>query len=363
MKIFFVFSIVLLHLASAQDTLLVSSAVPQTGDAAYVQGTSPTGEQNSSYSVFGTVIDRSSREPIAKSKVSILGTKFTATTMEDGQYKIDQIPEGIYQLKAEADGYEPKIINNVSLVQNRSKEVLYFELQKIEQEPADFVAVEKQPQPVNGSTPAPVYPNLARKAGIQGTVWVKIWVDEKGNPRRADVLKSDDEIFNKPSIDAAMKWKFTPGVLQGKPVAVWVTIPFKFKLNPDVKKSEDLDVQPKPVKTVNPKYPKSARMMQLVGEFFLDVTIDEQGNVVNTSVHHLHVTDNKKITVEKLSIEEATKISDRAYAAIEAMKSEAEHAIKQWKFTPGMKGGKAVKSKVTIPIKYSLEDKKEGKTK
>lgn len=363
MKIFFVVSIVCLHLLSAQDTLLVSSAVPQTGDAAYVQGSSLTVEQNSSYSIFGTVIDRSSREPIAKSKVSILGTKFTATTVEDGQYKIDQIPEGIYQVKAEADGYEPKIINNVSLVQNRNRETLYFELQKIEQEPADFVEVEKQPQPVSGSTPAPVYPDLARKAGVQGTVWIKLWVDEKGNPRKADILKSDEEIFNQVSIDAAMKWKFEPAIMKGKPVSVWVTIPFKFKLNPDVKKYEELDVQPKPVKTVNPKYPESARKLHLTGEFFLDVTIDENGSVIHAAVHRLNVTDNKDIRVENLSKDEKGKISSKIYAYIEEMKIEAVHAIQQWKFTPGMKGGKAVKAKVIIPIKYSLEDGKTEKKK
>jgi TonB family protein len=65
----------------------------------------------------------------------------------------------------------------------------------------------------------------------KGTVWVKLWVDEKGNVREATVLKSDAEILNQPSIDAAMKWKFEPAILKGQPVDVWVTIPFKFKLD------------------------------------------------------------------------------------------------------------------------------------
>ena len=99
----------------------------------------------------------------------------------------------------------------------------------MEQEPPDFVAVEKQPQPINN--PGPVYPEAALKDGIEGTVWAKIWVDEQGHSRKAVILKSDAEVFNQATVDAAMKWKFKPAVLKGKPVAVWVTIPFKFKMD------------------------------------------------------------------------------------------------------------------------------------
>ncbi|MFA6468072.1 MAG: TonB family protein [Bacteroidota bacterium] len=104
---------------------------------------------------------------------------------------------------------------------------------KIEEDgpPPDFVPVEKQPQPLPGNNPAPVYPEIARRAGVEGTVWVKIWVDKEGNPKKAQVLKSDAELFNQPAIDAAMKWKFTPAIMNNGPVAVWVSIPFKFKLN------------------------------------------------------------------------------------------------------------------------------------
>ncbi len=104
---------------------------------------------------------------------------------------------------------------------------------KIEEDgpPPDFVPVEKQPQPLPGNAPPPVYPEIARRAGVEGTVWVKIWVDKEGNPKKAQVLKSDAELFNQPAIDAAMRWKFTPAIMNNGPVSVWVSIPFKFKLN------------------------------------------------------------------------------------------------------------------------------------
>ncbi|MCL4511383.1 MAG: TonB family protein [Bacteroidetes bacterium] len=94
--------------------------------------------------------------------------------------------------------------------------------------PPDFVPVEKEPQIVKQVVPK--YPELAQRAGIEGRVIVKIWVDKDGKPHKAIVLKSDAEIFNQPAVDAAMQYRFTPAIMNKGPVAVWVVIPFTFKL-------------------------------------------------------------------------------------------------------------------------------------
>jgi len=94
--------------------------------------------------------------------------------------------------------------------------------------PADFVAVEKEPVVVKKVEPK--YPELAMRAGLEGKVWVKIWVDKEGKPKKAVVQKSDAEIFNQPATEAAMQWVFTPAMMKNGPVSVWVSIPFRFKL-------------------------------------------------------------------------------------------------------------------------------------
>lgn len=94
--------------------------------------------------------------------------------------------------------------------------------------PADFVPVEKEPVPVKKVEPK--YPELAMRAGLEGKVWVKIWVDKEGRPKQVVVLKSDAEIFNEPAVEAAKQWIFTPAYMNNGPVAVWVSIPFRFKL-------------------------------------------------------------------------------------------------------------------------------------
>ena len=93
---------------------------------------------------------------------------------------------------------------------------------------ADFVPVEKNPVPVKQI--APDYPEIARRAGVEGTVWVSVCVDKEGKVKRARISKSDAEIFNQPSIEAAMKWVFTPAIMNNSPVEVRVSVPFKFTL-------------------------------------------------------------------------------------------------------------------------------------
>ncbi len=106
---------------------------------------------------------------------------------------------------------------------------------KIEQKTEDddpdinaFIPVEKLPEVV---TPvAPEYPEIARRAGVTGKVFVKVLVDKSGKPKKAVILKSDSEIFNDAAIAAAMKTAFTPALQNNHPITVWVVLPYRFTL-------------------------------------------------------------------------------------------------------------------------------------
>jgi len=98
-----------------------------------------------------------------------------------------------------------------------------------EPDPGAFIPVEKQPVPVKQVIPE--YPEIARRAGVEGTVWVKVLVDKEGRAKKAIILKSDAEIFNDAAISAAKQFVFTPAMMNNGPVAVWAAIPFHFKLN------------------------------------------------------------------------------------------------------------------------------------
>lgn len=186
--------------------------------------------------VIGTVIDVETRAPIASATVSLMGTGFTAKSGRDGQFRIDGIPEGFYQVKAEAASYEPHVMNNLYIGGGSGKVTAFFTLASAERT-KEAGEVDVQPSPIQPFI-APKYPEEARKKGIEGTVFVKMLVSEKGEVKNAQVIQTDAEVLNQASIEAAMKWRFTPGGKNGKPVSTWIVLPFKFKLNPD-------DVKPK----------------------------------------------------------------------------------------------------------------------
>jgi len=94
--------------------------------------------------------------------------------------------------------------------------------------PPDFVPYEKEPTVVKKIEPK--YPDLALRAGLEGNVFVKVWVDKEGKVRKVVLLKSDAPIFEEAAMTAAKQWVFTPAVMQKGPVSVWVSIPFKFRL-------------------------------------------------------------------------------------------------------------------------------------
>jgi protein TonB len=109
-------------------------------------------------------------------------------------------------------------------------------VQQEEKPPVDLKAVDVEPKLIKAG--APVYPKEAAKAGQEGMVWVKVWVNTSGEPKEVEVLKSENPVFNQAALDAAKGYRFKPAEIKGEPVSVWVTIPFKFKLQ-DKKGAEE----------------------------------------------------------------------------------------------------------------------------
>jgi protein TonB len=93
-----------------------------------------------------------------------------------------------------------------------------------------YYKVEVKPKPVY--TPVPKYPELARKAGIEGTTTVKMLVDIDGSIIDVKILKSSgNQMLDQAAIIAAKKSKFTPAKQRDKYVRVWVARPMHFRLN------------------------------------------------------------------------------------------------------------------------------------
>ena len=121
----------ILSVACVATAQMQSSGADATQKRLIVSVDSVYGEGHSgTYSIIGTVIDQSSREPIEGATVSLLGTSYTAKSSPSGQYTFSSVPEGIYQMKAEAAAYEPQIINNVLVNRDRPSQRIFFTLQQ-----------------------------------------------------------------------------------------------------------------------------------------------------------------------------------------------------------------------------------------
>jgi TonB family protein len=86
--------------------------------------------------------------------------------------------------------------------------------------------------PIMVNTPDAVYPPEAAAKGIEGEVWVRMWVDEKGNVSKAMIERSPDQSLSSAAMEAALKLRFKPSMSDGKPIGVWLIIPIPVK-NPD----------------------------------------------------------------------------------------------------------------------------------
>ena len=75
--------------------------------------------------------------------------------------------------------------------------------------------------------PTPVYPIEARRQRIEGTVRLKITIDEDGNVISA-TPQSGPEALQGASQDAAYKARFQPTTKEGKPVKVEATLAYNF---------------------------------------------------------------------------------------------------------------------------------------
>ncbi len=103
----------------------------------------------------------------------------------------------------------------------------------IEEEPTYFVAVEEMPAPIGGIKSIQekiVYPEIAKRAGVEGKVYILAFVNEQGEVTKAQVIKGIGAGCDEAALNAVLKTRFTPGKQRGKPVKVQVSIPIIFKL-------------------------------------------------------------------------------------------------------------------------------------
>ena len=95
----------------------------------------------------------------------------------------------------------------------------------------DFVPVEKEPYiDIKELQRKVVYPDLAKRAGIEGKVNIRVLVGKNGVPKKHIVESTDSDLLNDAAIKAVMNSVFTPAIQNNQPIDCWVSIPIVFRL-------------------------------------------------------------------------------------------------------------------------------------
>ena len=74
------------------------------------------------------------------------------------------------------------------------------------------------------------YPEIAKKAGISGKVYVMAFIDESGSVKDVKVIKGIGGGCDEAAVNAIKSAEFVPGSNKGKPVKVKMSLPINFQL-------------------------------------------------------------------------------------------------------------------------------------
>jgi len=211
-----------------------------------------------------------------------------------------------------------------------------------EPSPDEFVKTEKEPEPNYAMLKKNiVYPEQARRAGLQGKVIVRVLIGKDGMPKpgKVKIEDSSNEIFNQVSIDAIMKTPFTPAIQLGQPIEVWVTVPLNYQLRDPIKVEEPkigdsikVEKEPEPNYTLlkrNTVFPAEALRAGIQGQVIVRVLVGKDG-----------MPKPGKIRVE--------------YTSNEIFNQAAIDAVMKTPFTPAIQKGQPVEVWVTVPMNFQL---------
>ena len=233
-----------------------------------------------------------------------------------------------------------------------------------------FVIVEQMPELIGGLAQIQTqirYPEMARRAGIEGRVYVQFIVNEQGDVERPVVIRGIGGGADEEALRVVSDAKFKPGVQRGQPVRVMYSLPIVFRLQngsastvesnpgeltvtgyggtgttpvaPPVPPTREddyfvvVDKMPELIGGLQSlqrhiRYPEEARRAGVQGRVFVQFFVNEQGEVESPRIVR---------GIGGGADEEALRVISR-YA----------------KFTPGQQRGRNVRVQYSLPIVFRL---------
>ena len=134
---------------------------------------------------------------------------------------------------------KPTIKQVVKIENKKIKKIKVEKPQKIEHKKDNTSSLENaisgvimKAKPIERSSPAPIYPRVARERGYEGRVILLVTVDKNGKPIEIKLKKTSGyNILDKSAIKTVCKWQFVPATRNKINFRSKIEIPILFKLN------------------------------------------------------------------------------------------------------------------------------------
>jgi protein TonB len=120
--------------------------------------------------------------------------------------------------------YEAPLSFTVDIRFARGPEVMEFKPRQ-EGDPLRVGGTIKAPSKIKDVRP--VYPPIAREAGVAGVVIIEVRIGTDGRVEEGHVLKSIP-LLDQAALDAVKQWEFVPTLMNGAPVPIMMTVTVNF---------------------------------------------------------------------------------------------------------------------------------------
>jgi protein TonB len=393
------------------------------------------------YDQAGAVIPGAAVKLIDKNTGQVLES---AISDSSGHFEVKRPDQGEFTLRIEYPGFKPALYDQTSAPQGNIRVTLALgqiqETVKVRADSVDARAVsavsaalrpssagtkrdassqepEKHPIRVSQATQAakalktvqPVYPEVAKQAGVTGTVVLEVTINEAGDVSNIIVV-SGHQLLRDAAAEAAKQWKFSPSYLNGDPISVVANLSFNFalaenkaglsltmddagnllegeqrlegeRLNARIAESEgSIRIRP------NPKVPlkvveETLQILQRLagdrpvrlsapyafrdGHLTKSEPIRVGGNVQASKllnrVSPIYPKEAKEAGVEgtvvlQITVSEAGEVSDiQVVSGHELLRDASVEAVKQWRYSPTLLNGEPVPVIATVTVQFALK--------
>src|SRR4030095_12325780 len=126
---------------------------------------------------------------------------------------------------------------------------------------------------------APVYPDEAKRARVEGKVVLDVTVEENGEVSMAKVVNGP-ALLQQAAVDAAKQWRFSNPF--NAPVTIQLTLAFTLKADSDTGKDQTVVKEPLTnTHRVDAVYPEEAKRRGIQGKVVIEIKVNADGKVTD----------------------------------------------------------------------------------